>query len=376
MLFTTFLREKFTRLTATEPKILLEHFSGQEIENKDFLLQVSQTVGVSLDDFSDYVFPDIEPNLQFVWMELTQKCNSRCIHCYQGESHNEASKPLSFDEWKDIIAQCVALNCLHIQFIGGEPSICSYLPELITYSYNIGIKRITVFTNLLSLTEEFLMVIQKYHVSISFSIYGASASVHDNITQIPGSFDKLLINIKRLQNAHISLRASIILMRENEKDYENIVNLLRSLNVDNIHYDEIRKVYGGNQNPHLLTNSIIQSRQPNFRTKRSEFEASMYTNTCWFGKLVISTDGSIFPCEFERHITYGNVRTETIKEVLQGGLVKKYWYLSYEKISSCRECEFRFACKDCRPIAYAEHGCLVEKNPRCQYDPFTGVWDI
>lgn len=356
-------------------QILSKFFSGQEIENVEFLSMVSQTMGVPLDDFSDYVFPPIPPRLQFVWMELTQKCNSRCIHCYQGESHLEAMKPLSINEWKNIITQCAALNCPHIQFIGGEPSICSYLPELIAYAYNSGIRRITIFTNLLFLTDELLLAIQKYKVSVNFSIYGASASVHDRITQITGSFDKLITNIKRLQEVHIVLRASIILMKENEREYERIRNLLRSLKIDNIHYDEIRKVHGGTQSPHLLTNSFVQNVRPNFRTKKSDFEASMRINTCWFGKLVIATDGSIFPCEFERNITYGNIRTESIKEVLEGDLIKKYWYLSYKNISPCRDCEYRFACKDCRPIAYAENGCMTDKNPRCRYDPFKGVWD-
>ena len=356
-------------------KILSELFSGHKVDNLEFLSKVSQISGISLRNYSDYVFPITKPRLQFVWMELTQKCNSRCIHCYQGISHAETIKPLSINEWKDAIRQCAILECSHIQFIGGEPSICSFLPELIAYTYNSGIKRISIFTNLLSLSDELLLALQKYNVSVSFSIYGCTASMHDQISGIRGSFDRLLTNIHRLQATHISLRANIIMMRENEGNYNQIVELLHSLNIDNIHYDEIRKVYGGNQSQHLLSKSIIQSVRPNFRTSKSVFETSMNTNTCWFGKMVISTDGSIFPCEFERHITYGNIRTQPIRAILEGDLIKKYWYLSYEHISPCKDCEYRFACKDCRPIAYAEQGCLKDKNPRCNYNPYTGIWE-
>jgi len=40
----------------------------------------------------------------------------------------------------------------------------------------------------------------------------------------------------------------------------------------------------------------------------------------------------------------------------------------------CGSCEYRFACKDCRPMAYAEHGRMTDQNPRCCYDPMTGRW--
>src|SRR5574344_1074185 len=36
-----------------------------------------------------------EKKLNFVWLEITSKCNLRCIHCYQGETHQEIKNSLS-----------------------------------------------------------------------------------------------------------------------------------------------------------------------------------------------------------------------------------------------------------------------------------------
>ena len=41
----------------------------------------------------------------------------------------------------------------------------------------------------------------------------------------------------------------------------------------------------------------------------------------------------------------------------------------------CKDCEYRFACKDCRPLAKSVDGCQNGKNPRCKYDPYTGNWN-
>ena len=124
----------------------------------------------------------------------------------------------------------------------------------------------------------------------------------------------------------------------------------------------------------MLSNPVLKLRKPNFRTDRASFEKSRSANTCWHGKFSISTDGSVYPCEFERNILYGNIRQTSIAGLLKSDMIKKYWYFSFDEITPCRNCEYRFACKDCRPMAYGEHGCLTDQNPRCCYDPAAGKW--
>lgn len=60
---------------------------------------------------------------------------------------------LSADDWKDVIRQCAAAGCRHIQFIGGELSICSFLPELIRFARSAGIKAVTLFSNLFFMND-------------------------------------------------------------------------------------------------------------------------------------------------------------------------------------------------------------------------------
>ena len=172
----------------------------------------------------------------------------------------------------------------------------------------------------------------------------------------------------------MSIGANIVLMNENEDDKSEILRLLKAHDVDEIHIDEIRKVYGGTQNVHLPKKPTIIYRKPNFRADESVFNRNNSVNSCWHGKMTISTDGTVFPCEFERNITLGNIRSQSLETILKSEQVRKYWYLSFDKIKQCKLCEYRFACKDCRPISYAENGCFLDKNPRCCYNPATGAW--
>ncbi|MCP5103000.1 MAG: hypothetical protein GY950_06465 [bacterium] len=77
------------------------------------------------------------------------------------------------------------------------------------------------------------------------------------------------------------------------------------------------------------------------------------------------------PCIMQRDDPSGNVKEIPLKDIINGEL-QKYWSLSRDKISVCKDCEYRFVCKDCRPVSYGPTGQLEAKDPNCLYDPYKG----
>jgi radical SAM protein with 4Fe4S-binding SPASM domain len=345
-------------------------------ENEEkFISKVKTLLEIQKIELKDYTFVEqSERKLIHAWLEVTQKCTSRCIHCYEGKEHLECSSPLSLDEWKNVIDQLSQNGCDSVQFIGGEPTLYTNIEELIEYTRKKGFKYISIFSNLYALNDSLINSIVENRVSVHFSIYGSEKKYHDAITNVYGSFEKLIANVIKLVEKKVELTAHIVIMKENELDRENIYTLLSNLNISNVRYDEIRKVFGGGQNKYLVKDSKIQLNKPNFKANRTKFNESKYRNTCWNGKCVISTNGDVYPCEFERNILYGNIRENSLNNIIQNDIVEKCWYFSFDKVEGCRDCEFRFACQDCRPLAYAENGNLSQKNPRCKYNPYTGNW--
>ncbi len=358
-------------------QIILRLFNNDTLPDESirFLEQVEKTTGLSFRGSEEYVFPIVKPRLRFVWLELTQKCNFHCIHCYQGNKHGEPKTVLTDSEWKNVLKQCVDAGCEHVQFIGGEPTLYKDLADLIYFANGLPLKQISLFSNLFCLTNEVMAAITDCNVVVNFSIYGSTAEVHDRITGIKGSFDNLILKISALKALGIATRANIVLMQENKDEAPLIDELLRSMDVDSIRYDAIRKVYGGTQNLHFFNNSMYEMHKPNFFAKKQVFDMNQHVNSCWYGKMAICSDGTVFPCEFERNITYGNIREQSIIDVLNSDELSKNWYFDFSEITDCKDCEYRFACKDCRPIAYAEKGRLTDKNSRCFYNPYAGVWN-
>lgn len=346
-------------------------------EERRFISEIESATGIAMtvDNIADYNFAEIKPQLNFAWLELTQRCNMRCVHCYEGNEHHESPFPLTCEEWKTVIRHCVKSGCYSIQFIGGEPSICPFLPELIYYAQDVGIQSISIFSNLYDISDGLFKAIKDCKVHVRFSIYGTSAYSHDNVTQRRGSFDRLMACIRRFQEHAIPMYANVVLMKENESEKDTIREFLATHGVKKIHLDEIRKVYGGSQSQHMLDNPVIVYKRPNFLADKETFNKNYYINSCWYGRIAISTDGTVYPCEFERNIIYGNVRNQPLESILTGKELKRHWFLSFREIDKCNCCEYRFACKDCRPMAFAEHGCLYEQNPRCRYNPQTGKWE-
>lgn len=342
----------------------------------NFLKKVMNILNIPNINGKIYTVPmNSEISLEFAWLEITQMCNSRCIHCYEGAEHKEVKECLSFDEWEKVICELNSIGCKNIQFIGGEPTIYEKLPELVEFASDIGINKISIFTNLQNINERLFDSIVNNKVDIHFSIYGSCGDTHDKITQINGSFKTMIYNVERLLKKKVSITAHVVIMKENENEKDKIYELLSKIGIKAIRYDEIRKVYGGNQEDHLVKKSNLNMYKPNFFADENWFNRAFYYNTCWYGKCVISTNGDIYPCEFERNILYGNIRKDSLSNILKNETTKKSWQWNFSMVNFCKDCEFRFACRDCRPLAYAENGNMAEKNPRCKYNPYLGLWD-
>ncbi|MBR0258166.1 MAG: radical SAM protein [Synergistaceae bacterium] len=347
-------------------KYFLDTSRNLSQDDKDFILQAEKLTGANFSEHEEYIFPELRPEIKFAWLELTHRCNFRCVHCYQGDLHNETGGPLSFHEWQGVISQLAELHCNNIQFIGGEPCLYGGLADLIRFSHDAGIENISLSTNLSHIDGELLSSFADCGVQVNFSVYGASSNIHDRITRIPGSFELLTRNIKRLNDSGISMRANVIIMRGNESFRDDIKAMLESLGVSHVKFDEIR---GGDESL-APENPRMQAHSPNFRTSRKSFELNHSANSCWFGKFAVSPDGTIYPCEFERRIKYGNIRRERVADILAGNEIRRWWYFSHNNIHPCSSCEYRLACRDCRPIC----GNMTGKNPRCFYDPLSGEW--
>ncbi len=358
---------------------LIQGGKAETEEEKEYLCKLEQENLFS----RDFLFKESLQNFQkqnklnFAWLEVTQTCNLRCVHCYEGETHQSSDNKLTVVDWKRIVKELSESGCPNIQFIGGEPSCCSDIIELIDYAGTFGFHSIGFFTNATLISDALLSCFIRNGIKVNVSLYGHIAEIHDEITQIGGSFDKTVANIKKMIEDGLQVTVALTVMRENERYFEQICKFIKSLGVQHHKFDLVRAVVGCHQNCHLATREDLVEKKyrtkPSFSISKVQFEKAFANNTCWYGKFAIAENGDVLPCVFERGITYGNLKEISIKQLLESSTLDQYWHMDFTQIEECRDCEYRFACKDCRPLGMLNGG-INKKNMRCLHHPLMGEW--
>jgi radical SAM protein with 4Fe4S-binding SPASM domain len=357
-------------------------YAGQSNIPADIVSYFNLLASKSLYDTSVAGKPYIISKLNFkkfetVWLEITSTCNERCLHCYNGQDHNTCLNSLTFENWDRVISQIEKIGAQRIIIIGGEPCTHPDIDKIILSVARTGIKT-TFFTNATLLTDELIELIAQKSIEVKVSIYGHNAQTHDSITCTPSSFVSLNKNVKKLLSKGVIVTPSVVIMKENQNYVNEIRCSLESLGLKYTGYDVIREIYSGDQSLHIPINRMVLDKafrtRPNFNITKTQFNTRLFYNGCWWGKIAVLANGDVTPCVFERTKICGNVLTSSVLSIIASDELKYCWEYNYAKVSECRSCEFRMACKDCRPIAMSINNRLESKSRRCLYSPAKGEW--
>ncbi len=368
-------------LNADATTILESFLVGNALqEHKDFIQNLLDLQLVDNDQYKEYSqTPQPKTELRYIWLELTNRCNCNCLHCYGAFGHpskKDIESELNFDDWKEIIIQIKKLGCNSIQFIGGEPLMFPGFGELLEFAHNSGIGNIDIFTNGYFLSKELAQIIKKVGASVRVSLYGYNIESHEGITQKKGSFELLNQALDILRDMNIPTRIAVVLMKENQDYLDKIIDFIERKGHKYTGFDTVRTVQHSPQSSHAVTNpDILKERcmlSPRFHTSFKEFYRNFYWNSCWHGKFAITATGNIIPCIFARDCVCGNIKVNSAEEIKEKLLA--YWRLNKDEITTCQDCEFRYACDDCRPLAMGETGDEKAKYPRCFYNPGKCTW--
>lgn len=163
-------------------------------------------------------------NLSNIYLYLTQGCNQACRHCWLSPKFDENGSKypvLSFDDIKKAITEGKELGLTNAKLTGGEPLLHPEFIKITKFLRENGIKMTMETNGLLLDNDDTIEAIQ--HISTSISLDGVDAETHDWMRGIPGSFDKLMENIKRLNFYGVFVQLIMTVMRKNVDQIENIV---------------------------------------------------------------------------------------------------------------------------------------------------------
>jgi radical SAM protein with 4Fe4S-binding SPASM domain len=135
--------------------------------------------------------PSIAPDLYHLDVELTERCNNACQHCYINlpAAHPACTRELTTAQWLDLFGQAAGLGALSVRFTGGEPLLRPDFAELYLAARRLGLK-VQLFTNARLLTPELADLLRRVPplAKIEITVYGMSAASYDAAACAPGAY--------------------------------------------------------------------------------------------------------------------------------------------------------------------------------------------
>ena len=293
-----------------------------------------------------------------LFVELTDKCNLRCKHCY-GDFKIENSTTLNIDKIDNLINQAIKLNVYQFDLTGGEPLLYKDLELLLSKLYDSGML-VTIFTNLAIKSDKIIKLFDKYCVKkIITSIDSNISKNHDEFRGMIGAFNNTVENIKKIKKTSIEISINTMVGSHNEKDISDTILFLKELDVPCV-LDAI--IPNGRANK--LSEDTLKSVQViHDLYNRKDINVELKITDCGVGKrfLYVKSNGNVVLCPSltAKEFKFGNVNNKTFN-------LLKCWKRMNEKYGDL-ECKKKCSKKDmcnggCRARALLFKKSLYEKD--------------
>ncbi len=299
-------------------------------------------------------------------IELTNACNFDCIHCY---IKREPRQYLPKDKTFEILEKLKNMGCLKIAYTGGEPLMHPQFEDILDYTIKLKFQY-TILTNGYFIDDKLINKFANsgFLKSVHLSFYGVSANIHNSITRRCGSFENLMILIKKLKEYNIKFILKTAIIKQNYCEWENIMQFS-----DNNGYLQVSEFTlmpredGDTDNlKYALTekelkeiNIILRDKYKKKLALKSEYtdkEKFLESYVCVAGKnkLAIGYNGDVYPCIAWR-MKVGNIFNDKFENIWYNNKkLNEIRNLKNKDINECRDCDIFTYCKyRCIGVSYA-----------------------
>lgn len=299
-----------------------------------------------------------------VTLELTYRCNERCVHCYVDDPA-DAGRELSLEEYRALFDQLRALGCISVLLTGGEVTMRKDFLEIAQSAVDKGLC-VDVYTNGLSLSIAQIERLAGMGLnSVSFSLYGPDAQTHDAITQIPGSFDRTMRSMLLCKCAGLDVYAKTVVMKQNYDRLEDLMRLGKLLGISINAGMMVSVSHGGKPADafRLMDSEKYQKTAELIHAYDIAGDCQLEPEghdpaLCGAGSTGLSIDpyGNVMPCN-AFHESMGNIRSCSLKEIWDDApFLKTLSKLSFEDVCPQKGgCQYARWCSVCIGALYSEH---------------------
>lgn len=298
-----------------------------------------------------------------VLLELTYRCNQRCVHCYVVE-HPEREE-LSFSQICNILDQLAKGKCLFLVLTGGEILTREDFFDIARYAkskhFSLRLK-----TNGTLITPQVAdRIAELSPLAVEISVYGAGASTHDAVTKIPGSFARTMNAIQLLKERGVRVGITTPLMKQNVKEYEQLLEMMKNLGVKYVMDPTITPKNDGSLAPtelRLNEDALCQIFSDPYLIKpwgkSVSVKEKVKEDICAAARRIccISPYGDVYPC-IMLQISAGNLKEKSFHEIWwTSEVLSDIRSMKVADLSECTTCEQLPYCNPCVGLAFLEEG--------------------
>jgi radical SAM protein with 4Fe4S-binding SPASM domain len=148
-----------------------------------------------------------------VSIEVTRRCPLECQHCYNNlpmGDQDARSREMTTEEHFRMLDELVEMGCFWLLYTGGEIFARKDFLEIYTYAKKKGFL-ITLFTNGTLINEKIADYLVEWPpFAIEITLYGRTKETYEELTQIPGSYERCLRGIKLLRERGLPLKLKTV----------------------------------------------------------------------------------------------------------------------------------------------------------------------
>jgi len=314
-------------------------------------------------------------NLEEIKIELSYQCNLNCVHC-SSEGSMEQLESIAYEDCIQLVNDACKLGVKKISLSGGEPFLWPRLSELLDHVKTKNFK-IRIYTS--GTTSNFRNIVntvKNSNLSFAFSLFSSTATLHDQITRVKGSFDKTIKSLRFVSTKYNS-EIHFVPMSHNYFELRSIASLAKAIGIGRV--SVLRFVPQGRGAGHSeyilnldqhnkLKNDITKLRESGFNIRTGSPFNFLFLNsqpncTSGMNKLIVAPDLTIYPCDAFKQVPSSRIVEDDNHSTLLTNSLSSCWKnsLYLNRIREILKSDFKEPCKSCAKLKSCRSGCLAQK---------------
>ena len=339
------------------------------------------------------------PLLEELTIELTERCNNKCIHCYinlPADDSRTLQEEMTTNQVKRVIEEAASLGCINVRFTGGEPLLREDFDDIYVFTRKKGLK-VKLLTNATLITDDRISLFTQIPPlePIEITLYGMSRASYEAVSRTTGSFNKAWMAIDMLSQSDIPFILKSVSLPPNRGELDEMADwakglpgnqqsLLLNTQLDLRGRRDLESKNNRIRKMRLAAGDVMQqmAKDPDQYLNEMRQFCSKFTGvpgakifSCGAGirNGCVDAYGRFQLCTMLRHpSTVYDLSNGSLKEALSDFVpkIRNQMAANPDYLKRCAQCALQVLCNQCPGKSWIEHGRLdapVEYYCRCTH---------